>query len=100
MNNAQRRILKGALVTIVISLIFPPMATYHSMGGIISWDGFGFLLSSPRRSVIMVSMLFAEWIAIGIIASILWALARTGESAFDRLVSAIKKDAATQRGWQ
>jgi hypothetical protein len=79
MNPQQRKILKGALATIITSIVFPPMATYHPMGGAISWNGFGFILFGDSKAVVMVSMLFAEWIAIGIICGILWRLYASAE---------------------
>lgn len=79
MNLEQRKILNGALAAIVVSIVFPPMTTYHPMGGAISWNGFGFILFSDSRSVIMVSMLFAEWVAIGIVCGILWRLRASSE---------------------
>lgn len=97
MNRDKRKILKGMLIAIIATLLFPPMATYHPMGGIVSWDGFGFLLSSHSRSTIMVSMLLTEWIAIAIIGAILWRLSSEDNlPATQALVGKIESDPRTR----
>jgi hypothetical protein len=84
MNDAQRKILKGALAAISITVLFPP---FHFVTNAFTEGlGFGFVLWWPnfqsRTGTVDVAFLLAEWVAIGVIASILWALARPeGETA-------------------
>lgn len=78
MNDAQRKILKGALAAISITVLFPP---FHFVTNAFTEGlGFGFVLWWPnfqsRTGTVDVAFLLAEWVAIGVIASILWALAR------------------------
>jgi len=84
MNDAQRKVLKGALAAISITVLFPP---FHFVTNAFTEGlGFGFVLWWPnfqsRTGTVDVAFLLAEWVAIGVIASILWALARPeGETA-------------------
>ena len=78
MNLLQRRIMQGALVAIVVTILFPPFAVYWEKG-IVDGQGFHFILSWPQyraTAVIHLPTLFSEWIAIAIICSILWLLKR------------------------
>ena len=75
MNNAQQKILKGALASIVMTMLFPPFAIYWEKG-VINGQGFNFVLSGQTTAVIYLPTLFAEWIAIAIICGILWQLKR------------------------
>lgn len=82
MNTAQRKILKGSLVAIVITLLFPPFLVGLPNGGTIGL-GYGFIASWPSMSGnnhlvghIDVAMLLAEWLSIGVVSAILWKLGR------------------------
>lgn len=75
MNTWQRRILYGALAAMVITMLFPPWARFHPMGGITEWKGFGFIFSTPEYGAsIVVPVLLALWAAIAIVCGILWRL--------------------------
>ncbi len=99
MNVAQRRILKGALAAVVLALLFPPFA-FHGPNGFLVGLGWGFLLVGREygghSGTVDVVLLFAEWIAIGIIAAILWRLMAAPNS--ETLVAALKSrnDAITE----
>lgn len=81
MNHWQRKILKGALVAIVVTLLFPPFHIHapNSIFGL----GYGFLLSPPKFNAVYgtvdVPLLLAEWLAVGIICGILWVLSYFAE---------------------
>lgn len=78
-NAAQTKILKGSLVVVVATILFPPFELHWGNGRIIGL-GFGFLLSWPSENDSMgtvdVSFLVSEWLAVGIVGAILWVLAR------------------------
>lgn len=80
MNIAQQKILKGALASIFATMLFPPFAIYWEKG-IIRGEGFHFILSEPTNAVIYLPTLFAEWVAITGICSILWLLRRDKPTA-------------------
>ncbi|MCX7173433.1 MAG: hypothetical protein NT159_05845 [Proteobacteria bacterium] len=69
---------KGALVAIVVTLLFPPFQIHapNSIFGL----GYGFLLSPPKFNAVYgtvdVPLLLAEWLAGGVICGILWVLKR------------------------
>jgi hypothetical protein len=91
MNDAQRKILKGVLAAISITVLFPP---FHSVTqGYTVGLGFGFILSGAAYNgytgTVDVAFLLAEWVAIGVIASILWALARPEGSTMNSLIATI-----------
>lgn len=74
----QQGILKGALAAVVVTLIFPPFAAYWN-NGVIQGLGFGFIFSWPEdrvTAIIHAPTLLIEWLAIGIVAAILWRLRR------------------------
>ena len=75
MNTAQRRILKGALASVIATMLFPPFAIYLKSGEIRGM-GFNFILSSDTTSVIYLPTIVAEWVVIAIICGILWLLTR------------------------
>jgi hypothetical protein len=79
MNTTQRRILKGALIGVVVTLLFPPFLFGWPNGGYAGM-GYGFILSWPMKSDHMASvhvgLLLVEWLGIAIVSCILWALAR------------------------
>jgi hypothetical protein len=77
MNAFQRKILWGALAAVAVTMLFPPFVAQSGMGRIHGM-GFGFILSWPdfqgHTSTVDVTLLLAEWVAISMVASILWAL--------------------------
>ena len=103
MNTTQRRILKGALAGVVVTVLFPPFLFGWPAGGYAGM-GYGFILSWPVKSDHMASvhvgLTLVEWLAIAIVSCILWALTRDPKtpSAIDRLIRAIisNVDATTE----
>jgi hypothetical protein len=103
MNTTQRRILKGALAGVVVTVLFPPFLFGWPAGGYAGM-GYGFILSWPVKSDHMASvhvgLMLVEWLAIAIVSCILWALTRDPKtpSAIDRLIRAIisNVDATTE----
>jgi len=103
MNTTQRRILKGALAGVVVTVLFPPFLFGWPAGGYAGM-GYGFILSWPVRSDHMASvhvgLMLVEWLAIAIVSCILWALTRDPKtpSAIDRLIRAMisNVDATTE----
>lgn len=92
MNQTQRKILKGAMAAIVTTLIFPPFVATGGNNCLTIGLGYGFILSWTRLSSglvghVDVALLLTEWLAIGIVASILWAL--TSDHRGTSIVSAI-----------
>lgn len=91
MNTKQRKILQGALASVVITLFFPPFLFGWPAGGY-AGIGYGFILSWPMKSDHMASvhvgLLLAEWFAIAIVSCILWTLTRdpTAPTFLERLV--------------
>lgn len=75
MNISQRRILKGAVATIVVTMMFLPFAIYADRG-MINGQEFYFVLAEPSAAAIYLPSLFAEWLAIAMTCCILWALER------------------------
>ncbi len=94
MNTTQRRILKGALAGVVVTVLFPPFLFGWPAGGYAGM-GYGFILSWPVKSdhmaTVHVGLMLVEWLAIAIVSCILWALTRDPKtpSAIDRLIRAM-----------
>ena len=97
MNTTQRKILKGALAGVVLTLMFPPFIFGWPAGGYAGM-GYGFILSWPIKSDHMASvhigLLLVEWLAIAIVSCILWALTRDPKmpSVIDRLTQAMNRN--------
>lgn len=80
MNPQQRKILKGALAAVIAAFLFPP---FHVIGGsgATLFLGWNFIAAAGGTikgypATIDVPLLIAEWLAIGIVAAILWRLQR------------------------
>lgn len=78
MNTAQRWILKGALVALIATFIFPPFQLIGQQAT--DFLGFGFLFDPPIydgtsiRATVNIALLLVEWVFIAIVSGILWAL--------------------------
>ena len=70
----QLKILKAAVAGIAVTMLFPPFVSPYGGGGAMQGAGFGFLLSWPEMGMVHVELLLAEWLAIGLIARIVWAI--------------------------
>lgn len=94
MNKTQRLILIGALVAIVVTLLFPPFQVHYAQGRI-AGAGYGFIFFAREYNgvsgTVDVALLLAEWFAIGIVCALLWVLNRPpGETSFlARLIATI-----------
>lgn len=73
MTPSQLKILKATLIGIVVTMLFPPFVLNYG-GGAMHGKGFGFLLSWPEDGIIHTELLLVEWLAIGLIARLLWAI--------------------------
>lgn len=85
MNDLQKRILIGAIVAVVLTMLFPP---FHIAlrPGIVTNMGYGFLFSPPQRSAgyagsVTVELLLLEWLGILLVAGGLFWLARDHKQA-------------------
>jgi len=91
MNEAQRKILQGTLAAFGASILFPP---FHFVAASFTTGlGFGFFLSWPEYNSMVgtvdVAFLLAEWVAISVVASILWALVRTDRAILGSIIGHI-----------
>lgn len=82
MNIEHRKILKGALATVVVALLFPPYQ-FQAANGAVFGAGWAFILTGAKYNgypaTVNVALLAAEWIAIGIVSAILWKLSVAGQ---------------------
>lgn len=79
MNDKQKRVVIGAAVAVAVALLFPP---FHARmpNGVVRNLGYGFLLDPPHYVTysidivgsVTVEMLLMEWVAIAIVAGVLW----------------------------
>jgi hypothetical protein len=80
MNTSQRKILKASLAAVMATIAFPPYQ-FQAPGGAVFGAGWSFLLVggayNSYPATVNVSLLIAEWLAIGIISAILWKLHAT-----------------------
>ena len=75
MHDKQRYIIIGAMVVIVVMLLFPPFQFRHYSGTM--WNlGYSFLFQPPMYGSIPASvniaMLVVQWLVIAGVASALW----------------------------
>lgn len=70
----QRFVLIVAAVAVVIMLLFPPFQ--FQAGGTVLNLGYGFLFNPPRfgeaTATVNASLLFVQWVAVLLTASLLW----------------------------
>lgn len=71
MNGNQQRVLFAAAAIIVVMLLFPPFHT-HYRGGNIENCGYTFFLASREACTVDTSMLLVQWVAVLLVAGILW----------------------------
>jgi hypothetical protein len=80
MNDKQRYVVIGAVVAVVLTMLFPP---FHIAlrAGIVTNMGYGFLFSPPQRGEgyvgsVTVELLLVEWVAIALVSGVLWWLCK------------------------
>ena len=77
MNDKQKRIVIGAAGAVLLTLLFPPFHIRYG-NGVVANLGFGFLFDAPSRpgggvqGSVTVELLLIEWVAIAIVAGVLW----------------------------
>lgn len=76
MNDKQKRIVIGAAVAVLLTLLFPPFH-FRLPNGVVINLGYGFLFDPPQRSAgyvgsVTVDLLLVEWVAIALVSGILW----------------------------
>lgn len=74
MTPSQIKILKATIAGIVATMFFPPFVAPYGGAGAMHGRGFGFLLSWPEDGIVHIELLLLEWLAIGLIARIVWAI--------------------------
>ncbi len=75
MNQKQRRVLFLAAAAIALTLLFPPLIESVGYGRTFNC-GYGFLLDLPRSCTVDSSLLLTQWLAVFIVAGILWFVSR------------------------
>jgi hypothetical protein len=75
MNAKQRRILISAAAVVVAMLIYPPFNVAGRVGGE-SFRGlhYGWIFDSPGGGYVDVGLLFAQWVAVGLVGAIAFVL--------------------------
>ena len=71
MSKEQKYILKIAAGCIALMMIFPPFIFDWTNGKMMN-DGFHFILSDTGKSIVNVGQLFIQWVAVLLIAGLLW----------------------------
>lgn len=102
MNTVQRKIAKGMLAGVVVTMLFPPFCV-HPGGSKVYEVGFAFLFSSPKYfdgfvGAINIPLLLTEWLAIGIIWGILVMLTRddNAPTLIDRTLRVLERNASAK----